>query len=428
MNVCADSSKNLTSSCTNEVAIANLAQIGANTVLGNSTAGTANVTALATTGTGSVVEATSPTLVTPALGTPSSLTLTNATGLPNAAVIGLGTFATANAATPPAIGGTTPAAGAFSTLSASSTVSGSGFSTYLASPPAIGGTAAAAVTATTLTASTINDIGLTASANVCADGSKNLTSSCTNEVAITNLAQIATNTVLGNATAGTANVVAQAMPSCSTGTSALIWTTSTGFGCNTLSALPANLTLTNPASAATLAIAGGQTLTTTGAFSPTLAFSDSTVKTFPSGAVTLAALSTGNAFTGANTFSTGTLNFSSTGTLQANADKLGSGTALSTCALGGAGTCSYTTTAGSFSEKITLASATGSTTTITLTFPNAVTNMYICDGYDFTTSTQRLLQTGGSTTTAVLTFYSLSGTAGYAGGAADVLYLKCMGN
>lgn len=39
-----------------------------------------------------------------------------------------------------------------STLSASSTVSGAGFSTYLASPPAIGGTTAAAVTGTTITA------------------------------------------------------------------------------------------------------------------------------------------------------------------------------------------------------------------------------------------------------------------------------------
>ena len=37
---------------------------------------------LVTTGSGSVVQATSPTLVTPALGTPSSATLTNATGLP----------------------------------------------------------------------------------------------------------------------------------------------------------------------------------------------------------------------------------------------------------------------------------------------------------------------------------------------------------
>jgi hypothetical protein len=53
-----------------------------------------------------------------------------------------------------AIGGTTAAAGAFTTLSASSTVSGTGFSTYLASPPAIGGTAAAAGTFTTLSGTT----------------------------------------------------------------------------------------------------------------------------------------------------------------------------------------------------------------------------------------------------------------------------------
>jgi len=51
------------------------------------------------------------------------------------------------------IGNTTPAAGAFTTLSASSTVSGTGFSNYLASPPAIGGTAAAAGSFTTLTTS-----------------------------------------------------------------------------------------------------------------------------------------------------------------------------------------------------------------------------------------------------------------------------------
>jgi hypothetical protein len=50
------------------------------------------------------------------------------------------------------VGATTPSTGAFTTLSASSTVSGAGFSTYLASPPAIGGTAAAAGTFTTMTA------------------------------------------------------------------------------------------------------------------------------------------------------------------------------------------------------------------------------------------------------------------------------------
>jgi hypothetical protein len=75
-----------------------------------------------TTGSGAPVLANSPTLVTPALGTPSALVLTNATGLPNASVIGLGTFATQNYATPPAIGGTTPAAGSFTTLSATGNV------------------------------------------------------------------------------------------------------------------------------------------------------------------------------------------------------------------------------------------------------------------------------------------------------------------
>ena len=74
---------------------------------------------------------------------------------------------------PPAIGGTTPAAGAFTTLSASSTVSGTGFSTYLASPPAIGGTAPAAGSFTTITASstitptsTIGIVGTTTNDNV----------------------------------------------------------------------------------------------------------------------------------------------------------------------------------------------------------------------------------------------------------------------
>jgi len=52
-----------------------------------------------------------------------------------------------------AIGAATPSTGSFTTLAASSTVSGSGFSTYLASPPAIGGTSAAAGSFTTLSAS-----------------------------------------------------------------------------------------------------------------------------------------------------------------------------------------------------------------------------------------------------------------------------------
>jgi hypothetical protein len=51
-----------------------------------------NVVSVTNTGTGNNVLATSPTLVTPALGTPSSATLTNATGLPvSTGISGLGT-------------------------------------------------------------------------------------------------------------------------------------------------------------------------------------------------------------------------------------------------------------------------------------------------------------------------------------------------
>lgn len=71
-----------------------------------------------------------------ALGTPSSGTVTNLTGTASINVNGT-------------VGATTPTTGAFTTLSASSTVSGTGFTTYLASPPAIGTTAPAEVKATT---------------------------------------------------------------------------------------------------------------------------------------------------------------------------------------------------------------------------------------------------------------------------------------
>jgi hypothetical protein len=55
------------------------------------------------------------------------------------------------AASPPAIGSTSPASGAFTMLSATGTVSGSGFATYLATPPAIGWITPAAGTFTSLT-------------------------------------------------------------------------------------------------------------------------------------------------------------------------------------------------------------------------------------------------------------------------------------
>ena len=66
---------------------AKLANMAVDTVKGRVTAGTGDPEDVATTGTGSVVRATSPTLVTPALGTPASGVMTNVTGLPAAAVL-----------------------------------------------------------------------------------------------------------------------------------------------------------------------------------------------------------------------------------------------------------------------------------------------------------------------------------------------------
>lgn len=52
-------------------------------------------------------------------------------------------------------------------------------------------------------------------------------------VGVNGIAAISANTVLANATGSSASPTAFAMPSCSTSASALNWTTSTGFTCNT---------------------------------------------------------------------------------------------------------------------------------------------------------------------------------------------------
>jgi len=107
------------------------------------------------TGSGGIVLATSPTLVTPALGTPSSATLTNATGLPvSTGISGLGTgVATALAVN---VG----SAGAFVTNGGALGTPSSGVATNLtgtASGLSIGGNAATATTATNATNTAITD-------------------------------------------------------------------------------------------------------------------------------------------------------------------------------------------------------------------------------------------------------------------------------
>jgi hypothetical protein len=141
------------SGATGAVTVSNTAtQVYPGAGIANST-GTAWGTSYSTTGSGTVVAlATSPTFVTPALGTPSSGTLTSCTGLPVATGIsGLGTgVATALAV---AVG----SAGAFVTFNGALGTPSSGVATNLtgtASGLSIGGSAASATTATTATTAT----------------------------------------------------------------------------------------------------------------------------------------------------------------------------------------------------------------------------------------------------------------------------------
>jgi hypothetical protein len=78
-------------------------------------------------------------------------------------------------------------------------------------------------------------------------------------VVLGDIAQIGANKVLGNATGSTANVTALTMPSCSAASSALTWTSASGFGCNTITAGSGTVTTTGSPASGNIAKFSGST-------------------------------------------------------------------------------------------------------------------------------------------------------------------------
>jgi hypothetical protein len=105
-------------------------------------------------------------------------------------------------------------------------------------------------------------------AGTCSAGTAvNLASEVSGNLPNANLATMATNTVKGNATASTATPTDLAVPSCSTASSALTWTTSSGFGCNTIAgstqivtAPQGRITLTSGTAVPTADVSGATTV------------------------------------------------------------------------------------------------------------------------------------------------------------------------
>lgn len=222
---------------------------------------------------------------------------------------------------------------------------------------------------------------LSNSVPVCTTAAAALTSTCTNLVTNAILAQAATNTVKGNATSGTANDTDLSVGSCSTSASALIWTTNTGFGCNT---------------AVNAAQLGGATMAAPGAI----------------GGTTPAA----GTFTtlGANT----QLNVNGKLALSATAPTIANG--------GGLGTVGTITGA---ANAFDVTAGTGAASVFVITLP-AATNGWVCKGDDITThstSVSTVQQTVGTNNTTTVTMGVYSDVAALAAvGTGDHLRISCM--
>lgn len=161
-------------------------------------------------------------------GTPSSITLTNGTGLPTTALTG-----TLQAAQEPAhTGDVTNSAGSLALTIANAAVTYAKIAN-LGALAVMGRSANSSGVGADIQATAASDAVLRESGSTIGFGTIATGGIANNAVTLAKLATQATNTVLGNATSGSAVPTALAVGSCSTASSALIWTTNTGFGCNT---------------------------------------------------------------------------------------------------------------------------------------------------------------------------------------------------
>lgn len=261
----------------------------------------------AATGSGGLVRATSPVLVTPALGTPSSGVATNLTGLPLTSGV-TGTLPEANGGTGITSLGTgvatflgTPTSANLAAAVTNET--GSGALVFATSPalvtPALGTPSSGVATNLTGTAAGLTAGNVTTNANLTGD-----VTSVGNAATIpTSVISTAARTVTDDATV--AAMVDTLGGASALGTGGLVRGTSPTLTTPIIGVATATsvnkVAITAPASSATLTIADGKTLTANSSI--VLTGTDSTTMTFPSTSATLARIDASNTFASTQTFS-----------------------------------------------------------------------------------------------------------------------------
>jgi hypothetical protein len=265
-------------------------------VLGRVTAGAGVVEEIATTGSGNVVRATSPTLVTPVIGAATGTSLS---------VSGQLTSTVATGTAPLVVNSTTPVAnlsigGNAATVTTNANLTGDvtsvGNATTIGASKVVTGMIA---DGTIAVADLADDAVETAKIKNAAVTTTKITDANVTYAKIQNVS--ATDKVLGRVSAGAGAVEEIA----TTGSGNVVRATSPTLVTPTLGAATATtinkVTITQPTTSATLTIADGKTLTANNSI--VLAGTDATTMTFPTTDATIARTDAAQTFTGVQTFS-----------------------------------------------------------------------------------------------------------------------------